>query len=128
MSLPLQADSLLSEPPGKPNHMSQFLKISLSLHVYTHIPLALCLWRTLTNTVIFPFYCSVVDLGFPGGSEIKNSPVIQEMPWVRSLGQEDHQKEGMATHSNILALENPMDRGAWQAAVHMVTQSWTQLK
>ena len=27
----------------------------------------------------------------------------------------------MATHSNIL--ENPMDRGAWQAAVHGVTES-----
>ena len=27
----------------------------------------------------------------------------------------------MATHSNIL--ENPMDRGAWRAAVHGVTES-----
>ena len=25
-------------------------------------------------------------------------------------------------------LENPMDRGAWRAAVHGVAQSWTQLK
>ena len=25
-------------------------------------------------------------------------------------------------------LENPMDRGAWQATVHVVTKSWTQLK
>ena len=25
-------------------------------------------------------------------------------------------------------LENPMDRGAWQATVHRVTNSWTQLK
>ena len=25
-------------------------------------------------------------------------------------------------------LENPVDRGAWQAAVHGVTKSWTQLK
>ena len=25
-------------------------------------------------------------------------------------------------------LENPMDRGAWQATVHGVTQSWTRLK
>ena len=24
-------------------------------------------------------------------------------------------------------LENPMDRGAWQATVHGVTKSWTQL-
>jgi len=26
----------------------------------------------------------------------------------------------MATHSSILAWENPMDRGAWQATVHGV--------
>ena len=25
-------------------------------------------------------------------------------------------------------LENPVDRGAWWAAVHRVAQSWTQLK
>ena len=25
-------------------------------------------------------------------------------------------------------LENPMDRGAWQATVHGVAQSWTRLK
>ena len=29
----------------------------------------------------------------------------------------------MATHSSILAWENPMDRGAWQATVHAVTKS-----
>ena len=33
----------------------------------------------------------------------------------------------MATHSRIL-LENPMDRGAWQATVHRVTESQTRLK
>ena len=34
-------------------------------------------------------------------------------------------------HGNPLwyfCLENPMNRGAWQAAVHKVTQSQTQLK
>ena len=34
----------------------------------------------------------------------------------------------MATHSSILALENPMDRGVWQATVHRATQSQKQLK
>ena len=28
----------------------------------------------------------------------------------------------MVTHSSILALENPMDRGAWGATVHGVTK------
>ena len=34
----------------------------------------------------------------------------------------------MATHSSILAWRIPKDRGAWQATVHRVTMSWTQLK
>ena len=29
----------------------------------------------------------------------------------------------MATHSNILAWKNPMDRGAWRATVRRVAQS-----
>ena len=34
-------------------------------------------------------------------------------------------------HGNPLqysCLENPMDRGAWQATVHRVAKIWTQLK
>ena len=34
----------------------------------------------------------------------------------------------MATHSSVLALENPRDGRAWWAAVYGVTQSRTQLK
>ena len=44
----------------------------------------------------------VYFLGFPGGSEVKNSPAVQEM-WVRSLGQEDALEEEMAVHSSIFA-------------------------
>ena len=54
---------------------------------------------------------------------------MQEM-WVRSLGWEDALQEGMATPLQYSYLENPMDRGTWQAIVHGVTQrgtlsSWT---
>ena len=55
---------------------------------------------------------------------VKNLPAIQET-WLQSLGWEDPLEKGMATHSSIL--ENPMDRGAWQATVHGVTKSQTQL-
>ena len=48
--------------------------------------------------------------------------------WVRSLGQEDPLEKEMATHSNILAWKDPMDGGAWQATVHWVTKSQTQLR
>ena len=34
----------------------------------------------------------------------------------------------MLTGPMYSCLENPMDRGAWWAAVHRVTKSWTRLK
>jgi len=43
---------------------------------------------------------------------VKHLPTVQEI-LIQSLGQEDLLEKGMATHSSILALENPMDRGAW---------------
>ena len=57
---------------------------------------------------------------------VKNPPAMQET-WVRSLGREDPLEEGMATHSRILAWKIPTDREAWQATVHRVAKSWTQL-
>ena len=53
---------------------------------------------------------------------VKNPPAMQET-CVRSLGWEDPLEEGMATHSSILAWKIPMDRGAWRATVHGVTES-----
>ena len=69
-------------------------------------------------------------MGFPGGT-IDKEPACQSRrhkrhrfdPWVGKIP--------WRRHSNALqysCLENPMDRGAWQATVHRVTQSWTQLK
>ena len=46
---------------------------------------------------------------------------------VQFLGWEDSLRKGMAIHSSILAWRHPMDRGAWQAAVHGVTKSQTWL-
>ena len=53
---------------------------------------------------------------------VKNLPAMQETG-VRSLGWEDPLEEGMATRSSIFAWRIPMDRGAWQATVHGVTES-----
>ena len=47
---------------------------------------------------------------------------MQEMQ-VQSLAWEDPLKEDMATHSSILAWSIPVDSGAWQAKVHVVTKS-----
>ena len=48
----------------------------------------------------------IVTVGFPGGSVVKNSPVMQETQ-VRSLGQENPLEEEVATHTSILAWEIP---------------------
>ena len=58
-------------------------------------------------------------LGFPGGSDSKESPTVQET-WVQNLGWEDPLEEGMATHSEPL----PVDREACWATVHGVVKSW----
>ena len=57
---------------------------------------------------------------------VKNLPALREV-WVQSVGWEDPLEEGMATYSSILAWRIPRDRGAWWAAVHVVSKSQTQL-
>ena len=44
--------------------------------------------------------------GFPGGSEGKASPAMQET-WAQSLSQEDPLEKEMATHSSTLARKIP---------------------
>ena len=46
-------------------------------------------------------------LGFPGGSDGKESACNAGETWVRSLGWDDPLEKGMATHSSILAWEIP---------------------
>ena len=53
---------------------------------------------------------------------VKNPPAMQET-WVQSLGWEDPLEEDMATYSSILDWRIPMNRGAWGATMHRVTQS-----
>ena len=57
---------------------------------------------------------------------VKNLSALQETR-VRSLDWEDPLEEGMATHSSILAWRTPMERGAWRATVHGITESQIQL-
>ena len=57
---------------------------------------------------------------------LKRLPPMWETQ-VQSLGREDPLEKEMVTHSSVLALENPMDRGDWQATVHRVPKSWTRL-
>ena len=57
-------------------------------------------------------------MGFPGGSAVKNPPVMQEMR-VQFLGWEDPLEKEM-----YFCLGNP-SRGAWRATVHGVAESQT---
>ena len=67
--------------------------------------------------------------GFPGGASGEEPACQCRRPKRHRFDPwEDPQREGMATHSSILAQRIPMDRGAWWAAVRRVAQSWTWLK
>ena len=67
---------------------------------------------------------------FHDGSAVKNPPAMQKLQetWVQSLAQAGTLEEGMATHSSILCLKNPMDRGAWWVTIRRVAKSRTRLK
>ena len=68
-------------------------------------------------------------MGFPGGKE--PCLPVQELlkkPWVQTLGQEDSPGGGQGNPLQYSCLENPMDRGAWQAIVHWITKSRARLK
>ena len=47
---------------------------------------------------------------------------------VQSLGKEDPLEKEIETHSSTLDWRIPMGIGAWQATVHGVVKSWTQLR
>ena len=74
----------------------------------------------------WPIHSLVKPMGFPLAQMIKNPPAMQET-WVRCPGLEEPLEEGMATHSSVVALRIPVDRGAWRAAVHGVAKCWTRL-
>ena len=50
---------------------------------------------------------------------VKNLPVAPET-WVQSLSREDPLGKGIGCPLQYSCLENSMDRGVWQAAVHGV--------
>ena len=74
---------------------------------------------------LFPWRCIYTTLlliwGFPGGSAVKNLPMMQETQvWVPGSGRSAG--EGNGNPLQYSCLGNPMDRGAWCATVHGVTK------
>ena len=73
---------------------------------------------------------SWVERGFPGGTSGKE-PTCQCRRHKKTRVQSPGQEDPLPEHGNPLqysCLENPVDRGAWRAAVHGVTESQTRLK
>ena len=67
--------------------------------------------------------------GFPGDSGLKKKIRLpMQETQVRSLGWEDSPGEGSGNPPQYSCLENPMDRGAWWATVHGVSQNRTPLR
>ena len=65
-------------------------------------------------------------MDFPGGSDGKASVYNAGDPGsIPGMGRSPG--EGNGTPLQYSCLENPMDGGAWEAAVHGVAKSWTRL-
>ena len=65
--------------------------------------------------------------GLPGGSDGKESACnAGDLGLILGLGRSPGEENGNPLQHSCL--ENPVDRGAWQAIVHEVAKSWTQLK
>ena len=66
-------------------------------------------------------------MGFPGGSVVKNPPASAgntgDASSIPGSGRSPGGGNGNPLQDSFL--ENPMDRGAWQATVHGVTKSQT---
>ena len=66
-------------------------------------------------------------MGFPGGSDGKESAACnaEDLGSIPGLGRSPGEGNGYTLHYSCL--ENPMARGAWRATVHGVAKSQTRL-
>ena len=99
-------------------------QIILWLHAFclTDPNLSVCsVVRILKSTNLDHLVCFHTKRASLVAQTVKDPPTMRGT-WVRSLGWDDPLEEGMATHSSILAWRIPMDRGAWQAPAHGVSE------
>ena len=59
-----------------------------------------------------------IHIGFPGAAVVKNAPASAGDTGDTGLGRSSGSGNGNPLQYSCL--ENPMDRGAWQASVHGV--------
>ena len=71
-------------------------------------------------------YDSILQTGFPGGSEVKASAWnVGDPGSIPGSGRSPG--EGNSNPLQYSCLENPTQGGAWQATFHGVAESWTRL-
>ena len=71
-----------------------------------------------------PVFLAILSVGFPGGSNGKESACnVGDPGSISGLGRSPGEGNGNPLHR----LENPMDRRTWWVTVHGVTKSWTRL-
>ena len=110
------------------------MTIFCHMYIYTYIYLwndhhnqwkYLSPWNSLCPFVIAPSCCSLS----PPSTHTSVLPLtIYECTFPRILSKCNHTvREGNGTPLQYSCLENPMDGGAWKAAVHGVAEGWRWL-
>ena len=144
------------KPSGLDFIYVRFLNFQLSflLQMYSYLISTLNQLRSLCLSRIFPLYLNYLVYGiqlfiffsFPfyfcklcgDAPSFRTSQVVQwqrtcllmqevQETQVQSRGGEDPLEEEMANLLQDSCQKDPMDRGAWQAAVHGVRKSWARL-
>ena len=90
------------------------------------MPSSHCVYMGIWTLMIFYIYIYIFFFfrGFPGGTVVKNLPASAgdagDMGLILESGRSP--RVGNGNPLQCSCLENPMDRGAWQARVHGVTK------
>ena len=110
-----------SPSPGPCPCMSPLTRQPLPLSTISWYPEALTL-ELLRPGLNLP----LISLGFRGDSVVKNPPAdVRDVGSTSEPGRSPGGGDGNPLQYSCL--ENPMDTGAWWAAIHGVTKSGTQL-
>ena len=84
---------------------------------------------TVIDKIHFILFLVTNNTGFPGGDSGKESACQGRRPNRQEFSESGRSPErGNSYPLQYFCLENPMDRGAWQATVRRVEKSWTRLK
>ena len=107
----MQEDSLPAKPQGKPKNTG-----------VGSLPLLQGIFLTQESKWSL-LHCRQVlyQLSYPGSPVVKNPPaIVRNEGLIPGLGRTPG--EGNVNLLQYFCLENPTDRGAWQATVHRVTK------